>query len=452
MSRTDMAVVSNRGPLSFSFGEDGQLVTRRAGGGLVATLFAGARASGALWIAGAISDADRVAAESGVVEAEGFHVRSMLVGDRYEGHYNVISNGTLWFVHHHLFDLPRQPRYDSRWWDAWTAYCEVNQAFAEVVAEEVATGGTVLVQDFHLALLGKLLRQLRPDLKTTYFHHAPFAGPQAFGVLPDVAAETILEGMAGFGACGFHSQRWASAYEACTTNRPPTFVSPAAADADDVVSVARSAECQEEVDSLDALVGDRQLLVRVDRIELSKNVLRGFHAYDEMLDRHPNLRGRVVFAASVYPSRQTMPEYLAYQQEVETLVEYVNARWKTNEWTPIVLDTSDHFPRSVSALRRYDVLLVNPLADGLNLVAKEGPLVNERDGVVVLSRNAGVWDELSDAAVGIQPFDIVDMADTMAAAFEMPAAERSQRAADLRKLASARTPIDWFDDLVKSAR
>jgi trehalose 6-phosphate synthase len=192
--------------------------------------------------------------------------------------------------------------------------------------------------------------------------------------------------------------------------------------------------------------------VRVDRIELSKNVLRGFHAYDEMLDRHPNLRGRVVFAASVYPSRQTMPEYLAYQQEVETLVEYVNARWKTNEWTPIVLDTSDHFPRSVSALRRYDVLLVNPLADGLNLVAKEGPLVNERDGVVVLSRNAGVWDELRDAAVGIQPFDIVDMADTMAAAFEMPAAERSQRAADLRKLASARTPIDWFDDLVKSAR
>jgi len=164
------------------------------------------------------------------------------------------------------------------------------------------------------------------------------------------------------------------------------------------------------------------------------------------------LRGRVVFAASVYPSRQTMPEYLAYQQEVETLVDYVNGRWKTDDWTPIVLDTSDHFPRSVSALRRYDVLLVNPLADGLNLVAKEGPLVNERDGLVVLSRNAGVWDELSDAAVGIQPFDIVEMADTMAAALEMPAAERSQRATDLRKLASARTPIDWFDDLVRAAR
>src|SRR5947209_14668518 len=228
MSRTDLAVVSNRGPLSFSFGENGQLVTRRAGGGLVATLSPGARARGALWIAGAISDADRAAAESGVVDAEGFHVRSLLVGDRADAHYNVISNGTLWFVHHRLFDLPRQPRFDGRWWEAWAAYCDVNRSFAEAVADEVATGGTVLVQDFHLALLGKLLRDLRPDLKTSYFHHAPFAGPQAFGVLPDAAAEAILEGMAGFGACGFHSQRWESAYQACAGKPVPTFVSPAA--------------------------------------------------------------------------------------------------------------------------------------------------------------------------------------------------------------------------------
>jgi trehalose 6-phosphate synthase len=375
-----------------------------------------------------------------------------VIEERYDAFYNVIANGTLWFVHHHLFDLPRQPRFDARWWEAWTAYCEVNQAFAEVVAEEVAEDGTVLVQDFHFSLLGRLLRQMRPDLRTAYFHHTPFAGPQGFAVLPDAAAAAILDGMAGFGACGFHSVRWASAYEACSPTPAPTFVSPAAADADDVGSVARSAECQLELDLLDKMVGDRQLLVRVDRIELSKNILRGFHAFDEMLDRRPDLRGRVVFAASLYPSRQTMPEYLAYQQEVETLVEYVNRRWATEGWTPIVLDTSDHFPRSVSALRRYDVLLVNPISDGLNLVAKEGPLVNERDGVVLLSRNAGVWDELGDAAVGIQPFDIVGMADALAEAFDMPPAERTRRAESLRKTASSRTPLDWFEDQVRAAR
>jgi trehalose 6-phosphate synthase len=411
-------------------------------------------ATGALWIAGAITDADREAASTPIVEAEGFRLRSLVIEPhRYDAFYNVIANGTLWFVHHGLFDLPRQPRFDTRWWEAWTSYCEVNQAFAEVVAGEVAKDGTVLVQDFHLSLLGGLLRRMRPDLKTAYFHHTPFASAAAHAVLPDVVATALLEGLAGFGACGFHTRRWAAAYESCALDRAaPTFVAPAAADAQDVSAVAASAECQAEVDALDARVGDRQLLVRVDRIELSKNVLRGFHAYDEMLARRPDLRGRVVFAASVYPSRQTMPEYLAYQQEVETLVDHVNRQWATEDWTPILLDTSDHFPRSVAALRRYHVLLVNPISDGLNLVAKEGPLVNERNGVVALSRTAGVWDELGDAAIGIHPFDIVGTADTLAAAFDMSASERGRRASELRRVASSRTPLDWFDDLVRAAR
>ena len=169
-------------------------------------------------------------------------------------------------------------------------------------------------------------------------------------------------------------------------------------------------------------------MVRVDRIELSKNLLRGFLAFDDLLDRHPDLRGRVVFGAFCYPSREGLAEYLAYRQEVESLVHQINERWATDDWTPILLETSDDFPRSVAALRRYDVLLVNPIRDGLNLVAKEGPLVNERDGLVVLSTEAGAWAELEGAVLAVNPFDITATADAMPDALGRAPAERRARA------------------------
>ena len=221
--------------------------------------------------------------------------------------------------------------------------------------------------------------------------------PQEFSVLPDEVASALLAGLAGGGACGFHSQRWAGAFEQCCLEMlgrsPSTFVAPAAADIADLRGVALSGECQRELDILDSEVGDRQLIVRVDRIELSKNVTRGFWAFDELLETRPDLRGRVVFAAMVYPSRLGLAEYQAYGQEIRTLAERINAKWGRPGWTPVLLDPRQ-YTRSVAALRRFDVLLVNPVRDGLNLVAKEGPVINERDGVVVLSHQAGAWDEL----------------------------------------------------------
>jgi trehalose 6-phosphate synthase len=156
-----------------------------------------------------------------------------------------------------------------------------------------------------------------------------------------------------------------------------------------------------------------------------------------------------VFAAMVYPSRIGLAEYQAYRQEVLSLAEAMNAKWGSPGWTPILVDARDHYPTSVAALRRYDVLLVNPLRDGLNLVAKEGPLVNERDGVLVLSRQAGVWDELAAHALGVNPFDVSGTAAAIARALDLPPAERESRAAGLRDAASARTPLDWFDDLLR---
>jgi trehalose 6-phosphate synthase len=191
--------------------------------------------------------------------------------------------------------------------------------------------------------------------------------------------------------------------------------------------------------------------VRVDRIELSKNIVRGFLAYEDLLRTRPEWRERVVFGAFVYPSREKLPEYLAYRTEVEGTIARINDELGTPSWTPILYDATDDFPRSVAALRRYDVLLVNPVRDGLNLVAKEGPIVNERDGVLVLSRESGVAGELGDAAVMVNPFDVAGTSDALHAALTMSAADRAAHASAVRAKATARTPADWFADQLRAA-
>ncbi|MGH9181468.1 MAG: alpha,alpha-trehalose-phosphate synthase (UDP-forming), partial [Acidimicrobiales bacterium] len=364
--------------------------------------------------------------------------------------YDVVANSTLWFLHHGLFDLARRPHLDRRWRQAWAAFRDVNHAFADVVAAEAGPGATVLVHDYHLPLVGRALAARRPDLRTAHFHHTPFCEPEALATLPDEVAGELLAGMAGYGACGFHSSRWSSAFERCCDavigHHPPTFVSPAAVDLEGLRTVAGSKECADGLAELEAVVGDRRLIVRVDRIEPSKNLLRGFLAFDELLHQNPGWRQQVVFAAFVYPSREALADYLAYRSEVEGLVARINRAWGTPGWVPIVLDTSDRFPRSVAALRRSDVLLVNPVRDGLNLVAKEGSVLNERDGVLVLSRQAGAWDELSAAALGVNPFDIGGTADALVQALEMDTGTRSTRARALRAASQAATPASWLAD------
>jgi trehalose 6-phosphate synthase len=454
---TPVLVVSNRGPLSFRFTDDGGVKARRGGGGLVSSLGPLVRESGATWMSAAISDADRKAAESGVVEAEGYRFRSLAVDPAaYKMAYDVVSNATLWFLHHGLYDLTRRPRLDRRWHRAWDAYRSVNETFARAIIDEAPEGAIVLVQDYHLSLVGTWLAQERKDLRAVHFSHIPFCEPGALRVLPSHVAEELLVGMSSHTSCGFHAPRWASNFEACCAEvlgfTPATFVSPISPDFDDIASIAASAECEREQRWLEEVTGGRLVIGRVDRIEPSKNLLRGFWAFDDLLSTRPEWQGRVVFVALVYPSREALPEYLAYRQEVESLAALLNDRWGTPGWTPVVLDTSDNFPRSVACLVRYDVLLVNPVRDGLNLVAKEGPLVNRRDGVLALSRDAGAWGELSGVALEVNPFDVAGTSDVLATALTMSAEERAAHAKALREAATARGPRDWYEDLLQAAR
>ena len=453
----NVVIVSNRGPISFSHDSDRNLVARRGAGGVVASLGPLVRDTGAQWIAAAMTDADREAAAAGTVDAEGFRFRSLAVDpDTYRMAYDVISNGTLWFLHHSLWDLPRRPRFDRRWREAWDAYRAVNHTFARAVIDEAPADATVLVQDYHFALVGTWLAQERPDLRAVHFTHIPFCGPTSIRTLPDDVAGELLAGLASHVSCGFHARRWARNFEACCEAMwgwtPATFVSPLSPDFDDIDAVAESPESIAEGAQLDETLAGRRLILRVDRIELSKNLLRGFLAYEDLLRSRPEWRGQVVFAAFVYPSREGLPEYLAYRQEVETVAARINNQWGVPGWTPIVLDMSDNFPRSVAALQRYNVLLVNPVRDGLNLVAKEGPMLNTRNGVLALSREAGAWEELGGVALEINPFDIAGTADVLAAALAMDDEDRATHAAALRKLAGARTPRDWLDDQLAAAR
>jgi trehalose 6-phosphate synthase len=454
-------LVTHRGPYRFSARDDGSFAAQRGAGGLVSALLPlvqrddiGTTPS---WVAAAIDDGDRAAVAAGAATVPGLDLHLLdLDPALHRMHYDVISNAVLWFVHHGLFDLARRPRFDRHLHDAWDGYVAVNEAFADVVVRDAAEGEQVLVHDYHLSLVPGMVRAARPDLLLTHFTHTPFCGPNSIRVLPTAWAQDMCRSMGSVSA-GFHTLRWAAAYAAsaremgCGDIVPP-YAAPLGPDPDALAELAASDRTSRAAAELDELVGDRKLLLRSDRIDLSKNIVRGFHVYDALLDVHPDLRERVVFVAMLNRSRSNLAEYLAYEQEVDQIAARVNDRWATSDWQPVVVDTRDDYERTIAGFSRYDALLVNPVKDGLNLVAKEGPLVNRRDGVVVLSPEAGAYEELRDAVLPVHPYDIVQGAHAVHAALTMDVEERAARAKQLRELAATNTPRTWLDELLSQTR
>jgi len=452
-------VVSNRGPLSFRAGDDGTLVPLRAAGGLASSLHRILAGSGTTWASVTMGTADREAVARGLMREDGLNLLPVVIDDEtYRQAYDVVANTTLWYCHHHLFDLPHRPRFDRHWRAAWEGYRAYNRAMADVVADRAADGDAVYVQDYHFSLLGRMLAEARPDLRTVHFLHTPFAAPDMLGVLPDHVVAELLDGMAGYSVCGFHCHQWEAGFRACyaaaRSEAPPTFVAPLGPDAGALEAEAASPECAAAAAALRDEVDGRRVIARTDRMEPSKNIVRGMLAFEELLNAHPEWRGRVVHVALAYPSRQGLAEYLAYGADVEHTAARINHALGSDDWTPIVLSVRDDWPRSLAALTLSDVLLVNPVRDGLNLVAKEGPLLNAADGVLVLSHQAGAWEELSldgNGALGVNPFDVAGTADALHAALTMDPPERAARASALRAAVRGRTAADWWADQLAAA-
>ncbi|EKX60684.1 trehalose-6-phosphate synthase [Streptomyces ipomoeae] len=452
-------VASNRGPVSYTLDEaTGGLTAKRGGGGLVSGLSAIDPKSGAVWVCSALGDGDREAVRRGVGEPG---VRMLdIPADVHEDAYNGIANSTLWFVHHMLYQTPLEPSFGTEFRAQWAAYETYNRSFAEALAEEAADGAAVLVQDYHLALAPRMLRELRPDLRIGHFSHTPWAPPDYFRLLPDDIAAQVLRGILGADRAAFLTQRWADAFtECCHAVLGPGIPSGTrigvhglGADADFLRSRAHQADVDERMAALREQIGTapdgtpRRTIVRVDRTELSKNIVRGLLAYRQLLDDQPSWRERVVHVALAYPSRQDLAVYRDYMTEVRRVADEINERYGTPGWTPVILYLKDDFARSLAAYRLADVALVNPIRDGMNLVAKEVPVVSDEGCALVLSREAGAYEELGDDAIVVNPYDIGGTAAALHRGLSMAPDERAERTKRLAAAATGLPPTRWFLD------
>ncbi|MGW3263675.1 alpha,alpha-trehalose-phosphate synthase (UDP-forming) [Streptomyces sp. NPDC001056] len=458
----EVLVASNRGPVSYETGEDGSLRAKRGGGGLVSGLSAIGPETNAVWVCAALGDGDRAAvrrADGGLLPQEdtgGQRVRMLGIdAEVFADAYNGIANSVLWFVHHMLYQTPLEPVFDAEFRRQWEAYRAYNRAFAEALAEEAGEGAAVLIQDYHLALAPRMLRRLRPDLRIGHFSHTPWAPAEYFRLLPDDIAAELLTGILGADRAAFLTRRWADAFtECCHAVLGPGIpagtrigVHGLGADADFLRERSRRADVDEWMAALRAEIGEgRRSIVRVDRTELSKNIVRGLLAYRQLLDARPEWRERVVHVAFAYPSRQDLAVYRDYTAAVRRVADEINSRYGTPGWTPVVLHVKDDFARSLAAYRLADVALVNPIRDGMNLVAKEVPVVSDEGCVLVLSREAGACEEMGEDAVVVNPYDVTGTADALHAALSMPAAERAERSKRLAAAGTALPPATWFLD------
>jgi trehalose 6-phosphate synthase len=457
-TRRRLIVVSNRGPVQYERGRDGGRIARRGGGGLVTALRPLVSHHDVTWIASAITEEDRVVAGTTIDEVgrDGARYRLRLVAhdeDAYRSYYDVVANPMLWFVHHCLWDLRYAPNLDRAFDLAWAeGYAEVNAGFAAAVVAELETtpDAAVFFHDYHLYLAPRQVREQWPDATLMHFVHVPWPQPDYWGVCPERVRRAIHEGLIANDVIGFQTDRWRrnfvySAREFLGEDvTPKTVVAPISVDVSEFEELARS---EPVLAAERGIVSQRpeKLIVRVDRTDPSKNIVRGFRAFELYLESHPDVLGRVGMLALLNPSRQEVPEYAEYLEVVKREAGRVNERFRDGAWTPIDLHVEDDFPKSVAAYKQFDVLLVNAIFDGMNLVAKEAALVNERDGVVVLSENAGAHAELADWAVSVNPFDVAGQAAALEQAMAMPAPERRRRLDAIRTHVREHDIAAWIE-------
>jgi trehalose 6-phosphate synthase len=475
--RSSLVLVSHRGPVTF----DAQGHAQRGSGGLVTALAGLASHREALWVASAMSENDAHVAQAHgggafVVRSPGggeYNLR-LVVSDpqAYDRFYNVFANPMLWFIQHYLWDLSNAPDIRREEIEAFEfGYNVVNEDLARAVVDELGDDPepVVMVHDYHLYTLPDLVRRARPDVFLHHFIHIPWTQPDAWRVLPSRIREEIFSGLLANDIVGFHTRSYRHNFLQCCRDlmeldvdfshgvvhfgEREVWIRSYPLPIDHVA--ARRLAQSKRVKALESELMRRRrdfLILRVDRADLSKNVLRGFSAFDLFLEQHPEFSERVTFVAQLMPSRTDVPQYAEYLERIEALVAVINHRHGTPDWMPIQLKLRDDLEEAVAAYKHYDVLLVNAMFDGMNLVAKEGPIINQRDGVSILSENTGAHEELGEYALSVNPFDIQELADSIDAALTMSAAERRRRREGLVAIVTSRDPGDWIDDQLADIR
>jgi trehalose 6-phosphate synthase len=483
--RRRLLVASNRGPVGFRVADGGNLVSSRGGGGLVTALGGLARHHDLTWVCHALGDGDveasRQAGDAAFDEMsrDGARYRLRFVGApdaTYELYYNTISNPLLWFLHHRLYGFGETPTIDRGTYAAWRAYEQVNRRVAEAIdaeatqmcasdAEDDDDPPVVIVHDYQLFLVPGMVRERQPDLFLQFFLHIPFPGFGAWRALPRPWCRQVCESLLACEIVGFQTRRDVSnflrtceqllgaevdydsqrvRYLGATTQARAYPISVAVDEFRDHVQSPTVERYRDRIRAMRPEGG--KLIVRVDRTDPSKNIVRGYRAYELLLHEHPELHGEVAMFCQLDPSRQDVPEYSRYLERIQATAERLNATFGTSTWTPLHVNLDSNFLAGVAGYCEYDVLYVNPVADGMNLVSKEGPLVNERDGVVVLSDQAGSFNELGPYVTAINPFDVAQQADALYAALTMDTEQRVARAQMLRQQVQVYDVRRWMDD------
>jgi len=467
-----LVVASNRGPLTFGRGRSGDWHARRGSGGLVTALAEVGRLAPVTWVSASMDQADRDAArllrdDDGAERKQLLdQIESQMPGqdlrlvmrdipaDAWKQHYGVVANPFLWFMQHQLYTLPYEPTVDEALIKAWqSGYRAVNRAFADTILEETRDSlrPVVLLQDYHLYLAANFIREQRPDALLLHFNHIPWPSVDSWLVLPQPLRRAICEGLLANDICGLQTDRYARNFlETVDAFVRDARVDPAgrhvrwrgrtiwvraypiSIDPDALSDFARGAEVarrrRELSDRLER-AGKPKLIVRVDRLEPSKNVLRGFLAFEALLKRRPELRKRVRFLAIQSISRENVPEYARYALAVREVVARVNGL-SDPDAAPIWLLDGSEYALAIAALSLADVVLVNPVVDGMNLVAKEATIVGH--GAIVLSETAGAAEQLAADALMVAAADVYGTSEMLEAGLDMPAEERARRLRRLR--------------------
>jgi trehalose 6-phosphate synthase len=473
-SRRSLIIASNRGPITFQRNEEDEMEYERGTGGLVTALMGLVRQIDATWIAAAHTEEDSLWKQGKIVmdgEENTIQVKFITCDPQaYEWYYNVIANPLLWFLQHSMWDLPRSPIINRSTWQAWEqGYSAINRQFAEQIVDHVRSikrPALVMLQDYHLYLVGRYLHDLlEPEERptTTHFVHIPWPGPEYWGILPPAMRQPIIGSLCAVDLLGFQTQEDGLNFlRTCETYLPNADVNyhngsvqhrdhivyardfPISIDVGAIRELANTRDVKAYKSEIQDLVDGQQMILRIDRTEPSKNIVRGFRAYEELLELYPEHHGKVKFLAFLVPSRLDVDEYQDYLDELMAAAGRVNTNFGDSEWEPLRLFTSESYPRAVAAMQLYDVLLINAIADGMNLVAKEGPIVNRKNGVLILSERAGATQQLGEGAIVISPCDVYATAEAMHEALIMDEDEKAERQEMLVETIEHEDIMDWI--------
>lgn len=465
---TELVVASNRGPVQYWLDATGSITPQPAAGGLAGIINNALQGRKATWISAALSEGDCAQAANGGVAyqiADCQHLILPLDGYLKEQYYNQIANRTIWLLQHRLAHLAHKEGFDFKFRESWTAFRKVNSYFADACAKVASRKSVVITADYHLSLVPAMLRQKRPDIRIAHFTACPWVDPEYFAILPDNARKELLAGMLGADLLEFTSPRWSENFFACCAaagykvdmekrtilaGKQTARISELAVgvDAEELLSRIDSAEVAMHCSAIAQKFAGMSLIVRAERLDPSKNALRGLAAFELLLDSKPSLREKVSLFLHLYASRTELPEYLAYALQVVRKVAEINARFGTADWQPCTLDQSDSPSRGLAALMMADVVVVNSVVDAVNLVAKEVPVIGRKNPVLILSHTAGAADDLGEGAVLVNPFDAAELSDAMFASLNMSPSERVTRTAKLRRGATRMGPKDWLAGLL----